>query len=486
MGGTAAWIIENESGTQRIMGVVNVPGTVLDQCAYRSEIAGIYGSVLVIETIKETLDINNGGITIGCDGKNALEQAVLVKENVISCQQQHFDLLSGIQGYIKNSCLTYTPRHIKGHQDDVKSYLDLDRFEVLNVEADFNAKQYWIEKYADKEKLPLYVKYKVPKGIWEISLLGVRVCKQLLGTLRENIQVSNALEFWVERKKRFTNKSFVEVDWNANKIAMQSVSNARRQWVTKFQAGICGTGRMMKRWKQRVIDNCPRCGASNETTEHVLLCQSETAKEIWSKSIQDLDDRLKDIKTCPDLRKLLLNIINQWRSGEEVQNVSPIEFESCEGVFMAQKEIGWRNMMGGCFANEWSSAQQDFYKWLGMRRTGERWVAEVIKKLWNISWDLWQDRNDVLHKTSRNELLSGAATLDAAIIEECQLGCEGLPRIVRDAFPIDIKELLEAPLIHRKSWFVLVRSARELINDDRIQNEFTDPQSHLRTWVGME
>ena len=30
MGGTAAWIVDNSSGSQRIMGNVNIPGTVLD------------------------------------------------------------------------------------------------------------------------------------------------------------------------------------------------------------------------------------------------------------------------------------------------------------------------------------------------------------------------------------------------------------------------------------------------------------------------
>ena len=83
-------------------------------------------------------------------------------------------------------------------------------------------------------------------------------------------------------------------------------------------------------------------------------------------------------------------------------------------------------------------------------------------------------------------VLSGAISLDNAIIEECQLGTDGLPRIVRDTFPTDINELLQSPLIHRKSWYVLVRSVRELIHDERIQNEFTDPQSHLRKWVGLQ
>ena len=66
-GGTTSWIIENASGSQRIIGHVNVPGTVLDQSAYRSEIAGIYGSVVTIEIIKEILKLDRGSVIIGCD-----------------------------------------------------------------------------------------------------------------------------------------------------------------------------------------------------------------------------------------------------------------------------------------------------------------------------------------------------------------------------------------------------------------------------------
>ena len=141
--------------------------------------------------------------------------------------------------------------------------------------------------------------------------------------------------------------------------------------------------------------------------------------------------------------------------------------------------------MGGCMSLEWSRAQEDYYKWLGIRRTGERWVAEIIKKLWNISWDLWQDRNDILHSTPREAILSGMASLDKAILEEIQLGKEGLPKKVQDIFPNESEVLLESTLIQKKSWFVLVRAARELAHDNRIQNEFTNPGSNLRKWVGL-
>ena len=62
---------------------------------------------------------------------------------------------------------------------------------------------------------------------------------------------------------------------------------------------------------------------------------------------------------------------------------------------------------------------------------------------------------------------------------ECQLGSEGLPPAVRSIFPKDIRKILQAPLVQRKSWLVLVRASRELVHDDRILDEFTDPQSHL-------
>ena len=81
--------------------------------------------------------------------------------------------------------------------------------------------------------------------------------------------------------------------------------------------------------------------------------------------------------------------------------------------------------------------------------------------------------------------LSGALSLDRAISAECNLGPRGLPSIVRKEFPSDITTLLTSPLIERKFWLVLVRAAREVGNDTRIQDEFSHPQSSLRTWVGL-
>ena len=66
--------------------------------------------------IKDMWNILSGSIVLGCDGLNALQQALDVDGVNITSKQQQFDLLSGIQGYIKDSNIKYIPKHIMGHQ----------------------------------------------------------------------------------------------------------------------------------------------------------------------------------------------------------------------------------------------------------------------------------------------------------------------------------------------------------------------------------
>ena len=58
--GTASWVIENAKGTQRITGNVLIPGHHTDHSAYRSEIGGLYGLVLMTELIKQVWGIKEG------------------------------------------------------------------------------------------------------------------------------------------------------------------------------------------------------------------------------------------------------------------------------------------------------------------------------------------------------------------------------------------------------------------------------------------
>ena len=116
-----------------------------------------------------------------------------------SCNQQQFDLLSGIQGYLRSSTIRYVLEHVKGHQDENINLKNLGRLALLNVEMDYWAKEYWKEKYASRK----YFSYKVPKGMWKIAMIDTRVCNHLIPHLRDSIEEGKASEYWVYKRKRF-------------------------------------------------------------------------------------------------------------------------------------------------------------------------------------------------------------------------------------------------------------------------------------------
>ena len=59
--GTACFIIENKEGTERIVGLIDVPGFSDEHDAYRSELAGLYGLVRVTTMLQEIGQVKGGG-----------------------------------------------------------------------------------------------------------------------------------------------------------------------------------------------------------------------------------------------------------------------------------------------------------------------------------------------------------------------------------------------------------------------------------------
>ena len=60
---------------------------------------------------------------------------------------------------------------------------------------------------------------------------------------------------------------------------------------------------------------------------------------------------------------------------------------------MTQDKLGWDAVIEGRLTHQWMDVQQRYLTYIGSRRSGKRWLITVIKKLWPIAWDFWQDRN---------------------------------------------------------------------------------------------
>jgi hypothetical protein len=77
-----------------------VPGACQEQSAYRSELAGVSGILMVLDIVCKKFKIKSGGIEIGLDGQQAMIAAS--EDWPLNIAQPDFDLLKDIRGKIKN------------------------------------------------------------------------------------------------------------------------------------------------------------------------------------------------------------------------------------------------------------------------------------------------------------------------------------------------------------------------------------------------
>jgi hypothetical protein len=105
--GTSALIIEAEDSTHNIIAVNVVPGNPADQGSYRSELAGLYGQIVLVNVICSLHQITTGSIECGCDGKVALDKLSDPDEEADTAGQQ-FDLLSATRAALRASPIQWT------------------------------------------------------------------------------------------------------------------------------------------------------------------------------------------------------------------------------------------------------------------------------------------------------------------------------------------------------------------------------------------
>jgi hypothetical protein len=177
---------------------------------------------------------------------------------------------------------------------------------------------------------------------------------------------------------------------------MKEVPRKRRIFISKPVCGMCGVGKFMHRWKQRNDSSCPRCG-EHEDARHVWSCHGKGADDIWLQSLSELECWMSQVQTDPDVQHAILSHLQSWRenNGEPL----PTNFLLDEAL-SSQECLGWQRFFEGWISVEWSSAQQAYYTLMKSRRTGKRWVISLIKKLWDIAWDLWEHRNGILHNAT--------------------------------------------------------------------------------------
>ena len=110
------------------------------------------------------------------------------------------------------------------------------------------------------------------------------------------------------------------------------------------------------------------------------------------------------------------------------------------------------------------------------KRTGRRWLTAVIQKLWDTAWDLWDDRNRIVHDKDQGIIL---AKLHVDIRHQIALGRQTLTRDTRGLFDqARQRTFFTRVTAYKQAWLLRVEAARARALRRRARDQ--DSEAYLR------
>jgi hypothetical protein len=468
--GTAAWCISNVSEFEIISGGLRVPGPDCSHCSYRSEMAGIYAILKTVWAICIDRGVTKGKVEVGSDSLSILER-LFDSPCPATFSDHSWDLLSACQKLVKQlrQFLDISWRHIPGHQDDTIDPATLDIWAQRNIAMDLRATH--IYTVIPKEEATPFRE----GTLWNLRIGGQNVVCNFQDTIRHATVGKAILDYW--KKENKLGSKDIPIAWPSFGTAVKEVGTNRKRWIVKHTSGRCAVGVEMKRRKTWSHANCPRCTETQETSSHVLRCNGDGTKEIWDKFIGEFRLWLARQRTHNDISAAICSALTTWRSGipaPQCRSSLPGLTSACD----EQDDIGWDAAMEGRWAESWIKVQERHFKFLHLRRSGKRWLTEIIKQLWNVSWDLWDHRNQVnIENKTREQRLINCPNIRA----EYNLGTEGLDRYDCRLFTKPLDNTLNLPLPKQDAWIRRITLARKRAASNALHIEQANLLSFFNT-----
>ena len=123
-------------------------------------------------------------------------------------------------------------------------------------------------------------------------------------------------------------------------------------------------------------------------------------------------------------------------------------------------QCGWHGLLEGFASPRWQQAQSAHFSRIGSRCSGRRWVVALLRKGWNISWDMWDHRCSVRSTATSLFLHAEQLHLDASIQTELSEGTAGWRstdlRWFRRTYPSLASESVE----YKRQWLSHIRIIR--------------------------
>lgn len=459
--GAAAWVIESTNEEIRIQGSKGVTGPSQAQSACRSELFGIFYSLAhLFHLIKDVTD----DITfhIYCDGLSAIQSIQNFNKSNF-CTKQNFDILNSIKVLSSKIPFKYQLHHVKGHQDQGTAYAQLSKHAQLNVIADDNAKQQLneIQLHGNQYQSSSIALSPIDIFIKDNSGHSTQICTNLIESLRSSLTTDASRKYWIDKKN--LHLSYNQIDWNLRAHSLRNIPTHEHRWLCKYTTGFCGVGSMLLKYRYQTHTKCPRCGADNERTDHVLQCKGAETSTIWKDEIKKLQEWMISQDLYPELVTLIITELNNWRDNH-TSTYTPTN-QHLQQALTSQRRIGWFHFIEGFWANSFVLCQQAFFDANNSPKSSTLLLSKTQRRIWKVAWSLWSHRNQYLHDTNNSFHPQEIQNIDHEITYERNKGLDTLSTSYSTLFSEPLIVLLAKTHIQKLNWLTTVWTVREL-NDN--------------------
>ena len=391
--GSFGWILSDTKGERLVRCRGPVFGYAIS--SYRAEAFGMLSLLRFLMRMTEmhqTVAKRAKPPYLVCDNQSLVRSVTRMTEFPTifpnTTMEAEWDCLAQIVQAVKSlGEVAPTIDHIAGHQDEETPYEQLSIPAQLNCDADQLANAY----LQDNPVMEHTHSTIFPAGECVLQLNQGTITRDYKRVCAE-AQTLPPLRSKIIQRSEWNPSVFDNVDWDAHGRALAR-HHKHRTTLIKYIHTILPLGDRVHKYDTRYPSTCPSCQAPTETLDHFWRCQAATRLSWRCQFLKDLNQKLIDLKTGPQVRTLLVAKLHAVLDGEPPEEV-PVD-PSLGELAQQQEQIGWEQLMRGRFGLAWNSHSRTQPATTGHKKG--RWTTEVISFIFDQWWKLWEVRNQDRH-----------------------------------------------------------------------------------------
>ena len=418
---------------------------------YRGELIGALITSQILK-VASTHTSSNRTVQLYCDNLGVIHHASH-PERPTKDKQPQSDVITLVTYNLATSTIPWRYQHIYSHLDDTIEFQSLSLPEKLNVMADKLAK----EALLDAAATGMYCQPYYPHENIRVLINGNKATASIKSHLYQEWGQQVARDLF-HNKHIISEQHFDYVNWEGLRLAMNSLPQMYKVWVTKHVSGACATNRHLSKMDSRVPNKCSCCGRRNESILHITRCTNEGRRRMFDQTVKELVQWMTRSCGHPDIIQVVESYLT-YRGRVPMKRI-------CQDTGMLKKfaqetdRLGWRNFTEAKISNTLFDTQEEYLMRMRSKWQIETWSKHFLTRILNITHRQWLYRNSRIHM--RN--VEGLSAADhESILEKVRtlIGTDPtdiLPKH-RSLLHMDFEALGEGTSTDRQYWIAQMESA---------------------------